>query len=127
MVLLTNNHQYHNLMIENFLDDWVSKKRPDCVLHSNDGHYFMIHKEIFGQTQFMRNILAAAKKSIQCQCGRIQISLPCSKQQMEHLVQFLYLGEIRMDVYCEARWSTCVLVYFSWLLDHVIYLKLRRE
>ena len=26
-----------------------------------------------------------------------------------------------------ARWSTCVLVYFSWLLDHVIYLKLRRE
>jgi hypothetical protein len=26
-----------------------------------------------------------------------------------------------------VRWSTCVLVYFSWLLDHVIYLKLRRE
>ena len=25
------------------------------------------------------------------------------------------------------RWSTCVLVYFSWLLDHVIYLKLRIE
>ena len=24
------------------------------------------------------------------------------------------------------RWSTCVLVYFSWLLDHVIYLKLSR-
>ena len=26
-----------------------------------------------------------------------------------------------------VRWSTCVLVYFSFLLDHVIYLKLRRE
>ena len=25
------------------------------------------------------------------------------------------------------RWSTFVLVYFSWHLDHVIYLKLRRE
>ena len=24
------------------------------------------------------------------------------------------------------RWSTCVLIYFSWLLDHMIYLKLRR-
>ena len=24
-------------------------------------------------------------------------------------------------------WCTCALVYFSWLLDHVIYLKLRRE
>ena len=26
-----------------------------------------------------------------------------------------------------SRWSTCVLVYFSWLLDHMIYLKLGRE
>ena len=25
------------------------------------------------------------------------------------------------------RWSTCLLVYFTCLLDHVIYLKLRRE
>ena len=25
------------------------------------------------------------------------------------------------------RWSTCALVYFSWLLDHMIYLKLRKE
>ena len=25
------------------------------------------------------------------------------------------------------RWSTCFLSYFSWLLDHIIYLKLKRE
>ena len=25
------------------------------------------------------------------------------------------------------RWSSCVLVYFSWLMDHVIYLKLRQK
>ena len=25
------------------------------------------------------------------------------------------------------RWSTCVLVCFSWLLDHMIYLKLRKK
>ena len=25
------------------------------------------------------------------------------------------------------RWSTCLLVYFSCLLDHVIYLKLRNK
>ena len=102
MVLLTNKFQYHNLMIENFLDEWVTKKRPDCVLHSNDGHNFKVHKEIFGQTQFMRNILMAAK-SIHCQCGRIQISLPCSKRMVEHLVEFLYMGEIRLDVYNEAK------------------------
>jgi len=102
MVLLTNKYQYHNLMIENFVDEWVTKKRPDCVLHSNDGHNFKVHKEIFGQTQFMRNILMAAK-SIQCQCGRIQISLPCSKRMVEHLVEFLYMGELRMDVFNEAK------------------------
>ena len=42
MVLLTNKYQYHNLMIENFVDEWVTKKRPDCVLHSNDGHNFKV-------------------------------------------------------------------------------------
>merc|ERR1711971_276698 len=52
--------------------------------------------------QFMRNILMAAK-SIHCQCGRIQISLPCSKRMVEHLVEFLYMGEIRLDVYNEAK------------------------
>ena len=102
MVLLTNKYQYHNLMIENFLDEWVTKKRPDVVLHSNDGHNFKVHKEIFGQTQFMRNILMAAK-AIHCQCGRIQISLPCSKRMVEHLVEFLYFGLIRLDVYNEAK------------------------
>ena len=25
-----------------------------------------------------------------------------------------------------SRWSTCLLVYFSWLLDHMIHLKLRK-
>ena len=102
MVLLTNKYQYHNLMLENFLDEWVTKKRPDVVLHSNDGHNFKVHKEIFGQTQFMRNILMSAK-SIHCQCGRIQISLPCSKRMVEHLVEFLYMGVIRLDVYNEAK------------------------
>ena len=102
MVLLTNKYEYHNLMIENFLDEWVTKKRPDCVLHSNDGHNFKVHKEVFGQTQFQRDILMAAK-SIQCMCGRIQISLPCSKRMVEHLVEFLYLGVIKLDVYNEAK------------------------
>ena len=43
MVLLTNKYQYHNLMLENFLDEWVTKKRPDVVLHSNDGHNFKVY------------------------------------------------------------------------------------
>ena len=36
-----------------------------------------------------------------------------------------------VDIFCRfhfgSRWSTCPLIFFSWLLDHVIYLKLRIE
>ena len=32
----------------------------------------------------------------------------------------------RIPILLLLRWSTCVLVYFSWLLDHVIYLKLSK-
>ena len=31
------------------------------------------------------------------------------------------------NLFCTFWWSSCVLVYFSWLLDHVVYLKLKRE
>ena len=36
----------------------------------------------------------------------IRISVPCSKAQVEHLVHFLYLGEVRMDQYCEVTVAT---------------------
>ena len=50
------------------------KTNIECPYSNNPSSYFKVHKEIFGQTQFMRNILMAAK-SIQCMCGRIQISV----------------------------------------------------
>jgi len=103
MPLLTN--PWHLLMMENFVDYWITKKKPDIVLHSNDGHHFKIHKELFGRTPFMRNILAASR-SIGCRCMTIRISVPCSKEHLEHLVQFLYLGEVRLDEYCEETVAT---------------------
>ena len=60
MVTLTNPYD-HNLLIENGLDEWTTKKYPDCILYSNDGSSFKIHKEVFCQTKFMRAILTAAK------------------------------------------------------------------
>ena len=101
MVTLTNPYD-HNLLIENGLDEWVTKKYPDCIIYSNDGSTFKIHKEVFCQTKFMRAILTSAK-TIQCQCGTIRVSLPCSKQQCEHLMEFLYMGKISMPVYNRAR------------------------
>ena len=59
MVLLTNKYQYHNLMIENFVDEWVTKKRPDCVLHSNDGHNFKVWNKVYNliSSSSLENIL----------------------------------------------------------------------
>ena len=101
MVLLTNKVAYHNLMIENFVDEWVSKKKPDIYLHCYNG-VTKCHKELFGQTQFMRDILTSAK-SIQCQCGVLRISLPCSIQMANILVRFLYMGEIKLARFNEAK------------------------
>ena len=60
MVLLTNKYQYHNLMIENFLDEWVTKKRPDVVLHSNDGHNFKVWNNVYNliNSSSLENILS---------------------------------------------------------------------
>jgi len=77
---------------ENILDSYFKKKPKDCILYSKDGADVKIHKEVFGQTEFMRNILFSAKE--QC-CGIIEIICPCSKEILNHLVNFLYDGEIQ--------------------------------
>ena len=88
----------HHLMMENFVDHWISMvKKPDMYLHSNDGYHFAIHKEMFSQTRFMRDILAGVRKTHGC-CGKPRISIPCNKEHLEHILHFLYLGEIRLDM-----------------------------
>ena len=47
--------------IEDYLDSYLIKKAAHCILHSEDGYQFKIHKELFGQTEFMRQILKSAK------------------------------------------------------------------
>ena len=47
--------------IEDYLDKYLKKKPPDCVLYSEDGTEFKIHKELLGQTDFLRKILSSAK------------------------------------------------------------------
>ena len=45
-----------------------------------------------------------------------------SKQCTRWILRVSYISDQHL-----SRCSTCVLVYFSWLLDYVIYLKLSRE
>ena len=79
-----------NKTIEKYLDTYLKNKSPDCILHSQDGGKFKIHKELFSQTDFLREILSSAN----C-CEKVEILCPCSKEELAHLVNFLYDGEIQ--------------------------------
>merc|ERR1711962_417043 len=79
-------------LIETNLGLIFREKRPDCILYADDCARLKIHKECFSQTQFMRNILAATQ--VNC-CDTIEIFCPCPKEDLEHLVTFIYGGEIQ--------------------------------
>ena len=90
--ILINKQQ--NFYIEDYLDSYLTKKPADCILYSEDGSPFKIHKELFGQTEFLRQILTSYKG--QC-CSMMEILCPCKKDDLQHLVHFLDDGEIHCD------------------------------
>ena len=79
---------------ENYLDFYLKHKSTDCILYSEDGSKFKVHKELFGQTDFLREILSSTKEHC---CGTIEVFCPCSKEELSHLVNFLYDGEIHCE------------------------------
>ena len=85
---ITFKHQ--NNTIEQYLETYLKNKSPDCILHSQDGGAFKIHKELLSQTNFLRKLLSSAN----C-CSKVEILCPCSKEELAHLVNFLYDGEIQ--------------------------------
>ena len=87
---LTNNH--HENLISNFLESYLNNKAPDCNLYSEDGFVFKTHKEIFGQTKFMRKLLES-----QSYCDLIEIIVPCSKEDLCNLIFFITHGKIQCD------------------------------
>ena len=76
-----------------YFESYFKNKSPDCTLYSEDGGHFRIHKEIFGQTEFMREILNTTNEHC---CGTIEIFCPCSKEDLDHIVQFLYSGNVTL-------------------------------
>ena len=59
MVSLKN--ETHNSNLEDYLDTYLTEKSRDCILYSEDGSKFSVHKEVFSQTSFLRGILYSAK------------------------------------------------------------------
>ena len=68
MYHLANNHG--RLDTYNYLEIFLRNKAPDCIIYSEDGAEFKTHKELFGQTKFMRELL----KSQSC-CGIMEVRL----------------------------------------------------
>ena len=95
MYHLANNHG--RLDTYNYLEIFLKNKAPDCIIYSEDGAEFKTHKELFGQTKFMRELL----KSQSC-CGVMEIIFPCSKEQLDHLMNFLNDGIIKCNKKIES-------------------------
>ena len=96
MVILKSEEQIFD---DNEYKDWnwlfYNNKEADCILYSEDGHEFRIHKEILSQTEKMRNIMIGFKDNC---CGMAEIFCPCPKDELEQLVKFLYSGIISYNV-----------------------------
>ena len=73
------------------LGSFLKNEEANCILYSKEGIKFDIHKEILYQTEFMRNILKST--NIIC-CGTIEFLCPCSEDELESMVNFLYNGTI---------------------------------
>ena len=77
--------------IINYSKTYFETKPRDCVLYSKDHAEFKIHWEVLNQTEFTRKLLKNAKN----QCwDEIEIICPCTKEELEKIVHFLYYGEI---------------------------------
>ena len=85
MVLL---EQYIEIFEDDtYIESYFKKKETDCIVYSNNGVEFNIHKEVLYQTKFMQNILLSAYHNC---CGTIEIICPCSEAELDYMVNFLY-------------------------------------
>ena len=80
----------HSIAIKEYLDSHLLNKPPDCILYSEDGVEYKIHKELFGQTKSMRKLL----KSANC-CDTTEIIFPCSQEELSQLIDFVIIGKIQ--------------------------------
>ena len=70
-------------MDQEFMNLFYNKKPTDCIIYSEDGIPFQIHREILSQTELMQNLLTSAKESC---CQNLEIICPCSKSELEYVV-----------------------------------------
>ena len=78
-----------------YLQIHSSRKRPDIKMHSTDGFYFEMHKEVFCHTKFQRLLLASAGC---CPNDDVEIFLPgVSRTVLSQVVRFFYSGSFEFE------------------------------
>ena len=103
MVNFTNKNYWTT--IEDCLDIYLKQKSADCILYSQDGNEIKIHKEILIQTGFLRDIVSSVKENC---CENLEIICPCTSEELEHIANFLYDGEIHCsEVDIIIIWTPC--------------------
>ena len=83
---------------QEFMNLFYNKKPTDCILYSEYGIPFQIHREILSQTELMQNLLTSVKGSC---CQDLEIICPCSKIELAYVVKFLYEGQLHCDSSCD--------------------------
>ena len=78
-----------------FVESYLKIQEPDCILYSMEGTQFNIHKEILYLTRFMMKILQSANETC---CKKVEIFCPCSENELETIVNFLYNGVVSYDL-----------------------------
>ena len=73
-----------------FMKPSLKNKETDCVLYSQSGFKFDIHKEILYPSKLMKNVV---NENSGC-CGKIEIVCPCSENELESILGFLYNGAV---------------------------------
>ena len=119
----------HLSEIGDHLDFYLKNKPADCTLYSEDGAEFKVHKELFGQTEFMRKILSGAKDHC---CGLIEVICPCNENELAELTHFLYHGEIQCEdvfesVIINENLNKMVLKYRVALLEMALRSRLQND
>ena len=85
MVLL---EQYVRIFEDDtYIESYLKKKETDCILYSNNGVEFNIHKEVLYQTKFMQSLLLSTHDIC---CTTTEIICPCSESELDCMVNFLY-------------------------------------
>jgi len=86
----SNVYSSDPMVLVNTMDSYFKSTPPDCSIFSQDDYGILIHRELFYQTKFMRDMVDSINAD-----SKIEMICPSlSKEELKIIVDFLYNGKI---------------------------------